>query len=149
MLKMAFLYQVALHEPKKQPFSANQKFSIYRKLYALPSKASRFRNQNTARSNNFYCPQKLPFHVQKPFFCTNLSLLPYKEILFCPPPPLPTALNLLSAKNSHFHKPKVFLLHKSFLKLLSKAILFHPPSPIRTTLNLLFAKNAAVLLMFA
>ena len=72
-------------------------------------------------------------------------------------------------KYFHFHKPKVFLLHKplrtvlknrlfmckkSFIRtnlslLLSKAILFCPPPPIRTPLNLLFAKNTAVLLMFA
>ena len=53
MLKKAFLYRIALYELKKQPFSAYQKISIYRKHYALPSKASRFRNQNTACSNNF------------------------------------------------------------------------------------------------
>ena len=67
-LKNTFLYQVVLHELKKQPFSANQKVFVYRKLYALPSKAFRFRNQNTARSNNFYCPQKPPFYVQKTFY---------------------------------------------------------------------------------
>ena len=141
-LKNALLYRIALHELKKFAFFANQKFSIYRKLYALPSKASRFHNQNTACLNNFllsaktaflrtkslffaqifpyshpkqsfsalsslfqppltYCPQKFPiFTNQKPFFRTNLSLFPPKITLFCPPPPLPTTLNLLFAKNT-------------------------------------------------
>ena len=64
------------------------------------------------------------------------------ENFFC------TYLFSLSAKNSHFHKPQVFLSHKPFL-LPSKATLFCPPRPISTPLNLLFAKNAAVLLLFA
>ena len=61
VLKKAFLYRIALHELKKLFFSANQKFSIYRKLYALPSKASLFRNQNTAHSNNFLLSAKTAF----------------------------------------------------------------------------------------
>ena len=89
------------------PFSANQKFFFCKKLYELHSK---------------------PFFTHKNFFCTCLSSL--------------------SAKISHFHKPKVFLLHKPFL-LPPKATLFCPPSPILTTLNLLSAKNTAVLLLFA
>ena len=122
MLKNAFLYRVALYELKKLFFSAKQEFSIYRKLYALPSKASRFRNQNIARSNNFLLPSKAAFFTyknlsfaqtfpcwfqkppiftnQKPFFRTNLSLFPPKAILFHPPLPIPTTLNLLSAKNT-------------------------------------------------
>ncbi len=121
-LKKFFLYRLALHKLKKLFFSAKQKVFVYRKLYALPSKASRFRNQNTARSKNFLLFSKAAFFTyknlsfaqafpcrfqkppiftnQKPFFCTNLSLLLSKAILFCPPPPIPTTLNLLSAKNT-------------------------------------------------
>ena len=58
MLKNAFLYRIALHELKKQPFFTNQ----------------------------------------KPFIRTNRSLFPPKAILFHPPLPLPTTLNLLSTK---------------------------------------------------
>ena len=64
-LKKVFLYRIALHELKKQSFSAKQKFSIYRKLYVLPSKASRFRNQNTACSNNFLLSSKTAFLCAK------------------------------------------------------------------------------------
>ena len=64
---------------------------------------------------------------QKVFFCKNLSLFPSKATLFCPPLPISTPLNLLSAKNSHFHKSKVFLLHKSFLNCYPK----HPFSTLR------------------
>ena len=127
-LKKAFLYWVALYELKKFAFFANQKLSIYRKFYALLSKASRFRNQKTAVLTTFYCPQKPPSYVQKPIFCTSLSLR--------------------VSKTAHFHKPKGFLLHKPLL-LPPEATLFCPPPPIRTTLNLLFAKNAAVLLMLS
>ena len=81
VLKKAFLYRIALHELKKLFFSANQKFSIYRKLYALPSKAA------------FFTYKKL-------FIRTNLSLFPPKITLFCPQLPLPTPLNLLFAKNT-------------------------------------------------
>ena len=108
-----FLYRVALYEPKKFAFFANQKFSIYRKFYALLSKASRFRNQKTAVLTTFYCPQKPPFHVQKTFFCTSRSLL--------------------VSKTAHFHKPKVFLLYKSFLNCYPKQLFstlrfpFQPP----------------------
>ncbi len=37
---------------------------------------------------------------KKPFIRTNLSLLLSKATLFCPPPPIRTALNLLFAKNT-------------------------------------------------
>ena len=94
MLKKAFLYRVALYELKKFAFFAYQKISICRKLYALSSKASRFRNQNTACLNHFLLSSKTAFFTykslsfaqafpcwfQKPpiftnqkfFFCTNL-----------------------------------------------------------------------------
>ena len=127
---------IALHELKKQPFSANQKVFFCRKLYASPSKASRFRNQNTACSNNFLLSAKtafftykslsfaqaFPCRFQKPpiftnqmsCFYPNFFLFPPKTFFFCPLP-IPTALNLLSAKISHFYKPKAFYSHKPFL----------------------------------
>ena len=106
-------------------------------------------NQENFISRKFYEFHSKPFFTYKNFFCTCLSSL--------------------SAKNSHYHKPKVFLLQKalrtvlknrlfmckkSFIRtnlslFLSKATLFHPPFSIRTTLNLLFAKNTAVLLISA
>ena len=95
----------ALHELKKQPFSAKQKVFVYRKLYALPSKAYRFHNQNTAIRTTLYCPQKPPSYVQKPIFCTSLSLL--------------------VSKTAHFHKPKALLLPKSFL-------IYYPKQPFST-----------------
>ena len=101
----SFLYRIALHELKKQPFSAKQKVFVYRKLDALLSKASRFHNQNTAIRTTFYCPQKPPSYVQKPIFWTSLSLR--------------------VSKTTHFHKPKVFLLHKSFL-------IYYPKLPFST-----------------
>ena len=129
VLKKAFLYRIALHELKKLFFSANQKFSIYRKLYALPSKASRFRKQNTACLNHFLLSSKTAFFTYK-----NLS---FAQAFPC-----------------RFQKPPIFTNQKpcfctNLSLLLSKAILFCPPLPISTPLNLLFAKNTAVLLLFA
>ena len=147
-LKKAFLYWLALYELKKQPFSAKQKFSICRKLDALPSKASRFRNQKTAHSNNFLLSSKTAFHVQKTFFCTNISFLPSKAILSTLRSPFQPPLTYCPQKNSIFTNQKPFFCTNLSL-LPSKAILFHPPFSIRTTLNLLFAKNTAVLLLFA
>jgi len=118
-----------LHELKKQPFSAKQKVFVYRKLYALPSKASRFRKQNTACLNHFLLSSKTAFFTYK-----NLS---FAQAFPC-----------------RFQKPPIFTNQKpcfcpNFFLFPPKAILFRPPSPIRTTLNLLFAKNTAVLLFFA
>ena len=93
---------------EKTAFSERQKFSIYRKLYVFPSKASRFRNQNIACLNNFLLSSKAAFFTyKKPFIRTNLSLLPSKTILFCPPLPLPTALNYCPQKNSIFTNQKL------------------------------------------
>ena len=63
---------------------------------------SRFLRTKTSFARTFLrCPQKIPiFTNQKPFFRTNLSLFPPKAALFHPPPPIPTTLNLLSAKNT-------------------------------------------------
>ena len=86
---------------RKNAFIADQKIFISRKLYALLSKASRFSNQNIVCSNNFLLSSKAVFFTyKKPFFCTNLSLFPPKAILFHPPLPIPTILNLLSTKNT-------------------------------------------------
>ena len=128
-LKKAFLYRLALHELKKQPFSAKQKFFFCRKLYALPSKASRFCNQNTARSNNFLLSSKTAFFTYK-------------------------SLSFAQAFPSWFQKPPIFTNQKPFIctnlsLLLSKATLFRPPPPISTPLNLLFEKNTTVLLISA
>ena len=78
MLKNAFLYRIALYELKKFAFFAYQKISICRKLYALPSKASRFRNQNTAHSNNFLLSAKAAFLCAK-------SLLFSQTFPYCHP----------------------------------------------------------------
>ena len=87
-----------------------------------------YRESKNFISRKLYELHSKPFFTHKNFFCTYLSSL--------------------SAKISHFYKPKAFLSHKPFL-LPSKATLFCPPPPFLTTLNLLFAKNTAVLLLFA
>ena len=73
---------------KKLFFSAKQKVFVYSKLYALPSKASRFRNQKTAHSNNFLLSSKAAFFTyKKPFFCTRLFYCHPKQLFFalrCP-----------------------------------------------------------------
>ena len=79
MLKKAFLYRIALYELKKQPFSANQKVCVYRKLYALPSKASRFRNQNTACLNHFLLFSKTAFSRTKNFLLHKPFLAGFKN----------------------------------------------------------------------
>ena len=81
MLKKAFLYRVALHELKQFSVSVNQKVVFCRILFNRTWKSPAFSNQ-------------------KLFFCTNLSLLPSKAILFHPPLPIATSLNLLFAKNA-------------------------------------------------
>ena len=108
-----------------------------------------------SRTKKFFVSRKLyelhskPIFTHKNFFCSCLSSL--------------------SAKNSHFHKPKAFLLQKALRTVLKnrlfyvqkavyshklslflpKITLFCPPPPLPTTLNLLFAKNTAILLIFA
>ena len=78
-LKKAFLYWLALHELKKQLFSAKQKVFVYRKLYALPSKASRFRNQNTACLNHFLLSAKAAFSRTKTFLLHKPFLAGFKN----------------------------------------------------------------------
>ena len=48
----------------------------------------------------FYCCKSRLFYLQKPIFCTNLSLFSSKATLFHPPSPVRTTLNLLFAKNT-------------------------------------------------
>ena len=93
-----------------------------------------------SRKNAFIANQKISLAESFTNF-TQSRFFTYKNFFY-------TCLSSLSAKNFHFHKPQVFLLHKPFL-LPPKATLFCPPPPLRTTLNLLFAKNTAVLLLFA
>ena len=81
-------------------FSAKQKVFVYRKLYALPSKASRFRNQNTACLNNFLLFAKTAFLCAKNLYSHKPFLILTQVTLFHPPPPVCTTLNLLSAKNT-------------------------------------------------
>ena len=110
-------------------FSANQKLSIYRKLYALLSKASRFRNQNTSRSNNFLLSSKTAlFYVQKAFLLHKPFLAGFK--------------------NRPFSQTKRFSFAQTFFTA-TQSSLFCPPPPLPTALNLLFAKNTVVLLLFA
>ena len=115
MLKTAFLYRVALYELKKLFFSERQKFSIYRKLYVFPSKASRFRKQNTACSNNFLLSSKAAFSRTKSLlFAQTFPYCHPKQsfsALRCPfQPPLTTV-----RKKIPFSQTKSFLSHKPFL----------------------------------
>ena len=68
-----------MHELKKFVFFANQKFSIYRKFFALPSKTSRFRNQKTAHSNNFLLSSKTAFSRTKNFLLHKPFLAGFKN----------------------------------------------------------------------
>ncbi len=152
------------------PFPHTKSFPFTESFTLCPQKPLVFATKTPLVRTTFYCPQKPPFHVQKPFFCTNLSLL--------------------VSKTARFHKPKALLLHKSFLNCYPKqsfsalrcpfqppltycpqkisiftnqkpcfctnfflfppkTTLFPPPPPISTSLNLLSTKNTAVLLMSA
>ena len=98
--KIAFLYQVALYEPKNRLYRES-KFFHQQKTLRTSLKATFLRTKTSFAHAFFRCPQKFPiFTNQKFFFRTNLSLFPPKAILFHPPPPIPTTLNLLSAKNT-------------------------------------------------
>ena len=149
MLKNTFLYRVALHELKKQPFSAKQKVFFCRKLYALPSKASRFRKQNTACSNNFLLSSKAAFlHTKSLLFAQTFPYSHPKQSFSALRSPFQPTLTYCPQKNSIFTNQKP-CFYPNFFLFPPKTTLFHPPPPISTSLNLLFAKNAAVLLLFA
>ena len=144
----SFSFSVALHELKKFAFFANQKFSVCRKLYSLPSKASRFRNQNTAHSNYFLLLQKPPFLLtktyllQKPFLAgfKNRPFSQTKSLSFAQTFPyshpkqlfstLRTALNYCSQKIPIFTNQKSFFYtNPSLIAIQSNSF---PPSISRS-----------------
>ena len=77
----SFSFSVALHELKKQAFSANQKTFFCTSLSLQISKATHF-------------------HKPKALLLPKLFLFPPKTTLFHPPPNISTPLNLLSTKNT-------------------------------------------------
>ena len=99
-LEKVFLYRLALYGLKKLPFPQTKRFSFAESFTLCPQKPLVFATKTPLVRTTFYCPQKPLFYVQKPIFCTNLSLL--------------------VSKTAHFHKPKVFLLHKFFLNCYPK-----------------------------
>ena len=165
----SFSLSVGFIWAEKTAFSARQKFSIYRKLYALPSKASRFLNLNTACSNNFLLSAKTAFSRTKTFLLHKPFLAGFKKRPFSQTKSLAftQTFSYSHPKHSFFarcpfqppltycpQKFPIFTNQKPFIRtnlslLPSKATLFHPQPPIRTTLNLLFAKNTAVLFISA
>ena len=118
MLKNAFLYRVALYELKNCSFPQNKRFSFTehftnftqshfyaQKLLLYVPFFAVLKNFHFHKPNGFLLQKALRtvlksrlFMCKKPFILTNLSLLPSKAILFCPPQPIPTALNLLVCK---------------------------------------------------
>ena len=109
-----------MHELKKRLYRESKKF-ISKKLYELHSKPF-FTHKNFfcmclsslfAKNSHFHKPKGFLFqktlrtvrksrffYVQKAFYSHKLSLFLPKITLFCPPPSLPTTLNLLFAKNT-------------------------------------------------
>ena len=127
VLKKVFLYRVALHELKKFVFFAHQKFSVCRKLYSLPSKASRFRNQNTAHSNYFLLLQKPPFLRTKSLSFAQTFPYSHPKQLFST---LRTALNYCSQKIPIFTNQKSFFYtNPSLIAIQSNSF---PPSISRS-----------------
>ena len=120
MLKNAFLYRVALYElkncsfPQTKRFSFTENFTNFTQSHFYAQKLLLYvpffavlKNFHFHKPNGFLLQKALRtvlksrlFMCKKPFIRTNLSLLPSKAILFCPPQPIPTALNLLFAKNA-------------------------------------------------
>ena len=120
---------MALHELKKFAFFAHQKLSIYRKLTNRPQKPLVFATKTSLVRTTFYCPQKPPSYLQKPIFCTSLSLQ--------------------VSKTAHFHKPKAFLLHKSFLNCYPKQSFFALRFPFQRPLPYCLQRMRLFFLMFA
>ena len=85
---------------RKTPLSRIKKISLAENFTNFTQ--SRFLRTKTSFVRAFLrYPQKIPiFTNQKPCFCPNFFLFPPKAILFCPPPPIRTTLNLLFAKNT-------------------------------------------------
>ena len=96
MLKNAFLYRVALHELKKQPFSAKQKFSIYRKLYELHSKPLSYAQKLFCTCLSSLSAKNPHFHKTKAVLLPKLFLIPTQNNSFPP-----------SASHSHHPLPTV------------------------------------------
>ena len=118
-------------------------------LLCMSGKKRLYRKSKKFISKKLYELHSKPFFTHKNFFCTCLSSLSakishfYKPKAFLSPKPLRTVL-----KKRLFHVQKAVYSHKLSL-FPPKITLFCPPSPISTSLNLLFAKNTAVLLLFA
>ena len=89
---------------RKIAFIANQKFFHQQKTLRTSLKATFLRTKTSFARAFLRCPQKIPiFTNQKPFFCTNLSLLPSKTTLFHHKHrKFPPSHNLLSTKE-HGH----------------------------------------------
>ena len=126
---MSFFVIGLLCMSRKTPLSRIKKIFISRNFTNFTQ--SRFFRTKTSFVRAFLrCPRKIPiFTSQKPFFCRKL----YE----------------LSAKFSHFYKPKAFLLHKSFLNCHPKQLFSTLRLPFAPSHNLLSAKNTAVLLISA
>ena len=85
---------------RKNAFIANQKNSLAETL-RTSLKATFLRTKTSFAHAFLRCPQKNShFHEPKVFLSHKPFLLPSKAILFCPPSPILTALNLLFAKNT-------------------------------------------------
>ena len=85
---------------RKNAFIANQKNFISRKFYELHSKPF-FTHKNFFLHVPFLAGFKnRPFSQTKRFSFAQTFFTATQSSLFCPPPPLPTALNLLFAKNT-------------------------------------------------
>ncbi len=98
-----YAQKLLLHVPF---FAVRKNFHLYKpkvtESLRTALKSCPFTYKSSSFAQAFPCWfQKTPiFTNQKHFFCTNLSLLLSKAILFHPPPPLSTPLNLLFAKNT-------------------------------------------------
>ena len=96
-----------MHELKKTPLSRIKKFSLAESFTLCPEKPLVFATKTPLIRTTFTVLKNRLFMCKKPFIRTNLSLLPSKTILFCPPLPLPTALNYCPQKNSIFTNQKL------------------------------------------
>ena len=99
-LKLIFSLSVGFALTEKITFFANQKFSI-QKAYEPPSKAALLHTKALHLHKPFLAVRKyFQFLQTKSFSFAQTFLLPPKATLFHPPLPIPTILNLLSAKNT-------------------------------------------------
>ena len=96
---MLFFIKWLCMSRKNSPFPQTKSFPFTESFTLCSQKPLVFSTKTSLVRTTFYCPQKLPYHVQKPFFCTNLFLLS-QATLFHPPSPISTSLSLLFAKNT-------------------------------------------------